>query len=122
MQQEGRGIGLVNKIKAYALQEQGMDTVEANLELGFKEDLRDYGIGAQILRDIGVRKMKLITNNPKKIVGLEGYGLRVTDRQPIEIEAEPENINYLQTKKDKLGHMLDKLTGSKEKESAEASK
>lgn len=122
MQQEGRGIGLVNKIKAYALQEQGLDTVEANLKLGFKEDLRDYGIGAQILRDIGVRKMKLITNNPKKIVGLEGYGLQVTDRQPIEMDAEPENLNYLQTKKDKLGHMFGKLTGSIEKESAEASK
>ncbi|HIJ79642.1 MAG: bifunctional 3,4-dihydroxy-2-butanone-4-phosphate synthase/GTP cyclohydrolase II [Desulfobulbaceae bacterium] len=122
MQQEGRGIGLVNKIKAYALQEQGMDTVEANLKLGFKEDLRDYGIGAQILRDIGVRKMKLITNNPKKIVGLEGYGLKVTDRLPIEMDAKPENLNYLQTKKDKLGHMLGKLTGNKEKESAEASK
>ncbi len=107
MQQEGRGIGLVNKIKAYALQEQGMDTVEANVSLGFKADLRDYGIGAQILRDLGVRKMRLITNNPKKIVGLEGYGLQVTGRLPIEMEAEPENINYLKTKKDKLGHMLE---------------
>ena len=107
MHQEGRGIGLVNKLKAYALQDQGMDTVEANKELGFKADLRDYGIGAQILRDLGVRKMKLITNNPKKIVGLEGYGLDVTDRMPVEIEPDPENLKYLQCKKDKLGHMLD---------------
>lgn len=118
MQQEGRGIGLVNKIKAYALQEQGYDTVEANQELGFKADLRDYGIGAQILRDLGVRKMKLITNNPKKIVGLEGYGLKVTGRLPIEMEAEPENLNYLKTKKDKLGHMLEMLSGGKAKDNA----
>ncbi len=113
MMQEGRGIGLVNKLKAYALQDQGMDTVEANLELGFKPDLRDYGIGAQILRDLGVRKMRLLTNNPKKIIGLEGYDLQVTDRLPIEMEAEPENLQYLQTKKDKMGHMLDRLTYSK---------
>jgi len=106
MQQEGRGIGLINKIKAYALQEQGMDTVEANKHLGFKADLRDYGIGAQILRDLGVRKMRIITNNPKKIIGLEGYGLVVTDRLPIEIEPEPENLAYLKAKKDKLGHLL----------------
>jgi 3,4-dihydroxy 2-butanone 4-phosphate synthase/GTP cyclohydrolase II len=107
MHQEGRGIGLVNKLKAYALQDQGLDTVEANQKLGFKADLRDYGIGAQILRDLGVRRMKLITNNPKKIVGLEGYGLEVVDRLPIEIEPDPENLKYLQCKKDKLGHMLD---------------
>ncbi|MCK5544047.1 MAG: bifunctional 3,4-dihydroxy-2-butanone-4-phosphate synthase/GTP cyclohydrolase II, partial [Desulfobulbaceae bacterium] len=103
MHQEGRGIGLVNKLKAYALQDNGLDTVEANLELGFKPDLRDYGIGAQILHDLGVRKMKLITNNPKKIIGLEGYGLEVTNRVPIEMEAVPENLNYLKCKKDKLG-------------------
>ena len=113
MHQEGRGIGLVNKLKAYALQDNGLDTVEANLELGFKPDLRDYGIGAQILHDLGVRKMKLITNNPKKIIGLEGYGLEVTNRVPIEMEAVPENLNYLKCKKDKLGHMLDLITDNK---------
>jgi 3,4-dihydroxy 2-butanone 4-phosphate synthase/GTP cyclohydrolase II len=112
MHQEGRGIGLVNKLKAYALQDGGMDTVEANKKLGFKADLRDYGIGAQILRDLGVRKMKLITNNPKKIVGLEGYGLKVTGRMAVEIEPDPENRKYLQCKKDKLGHMLDLITST----------
>jgi 3,4-dihydroxy 2-butanone 4-phosphate synthase/GTP cyclohydrolase II len=106
MHQEGRGIGLVNKIKAYELQEQGKDTVEANIALGFKEDLRDYGIGAQILADIGVRKMRLMTNNPKKIVGLEGYGLTITERVPIEIRPNQNNIQYLQTKKHKMGHIL----------------
>jgi len=109
MHQEGRGIGLVNKLKAYALQDEGLDTVEANVKLGFKADLRDYGIGAQILRDLGVRKMRLITNNPKKIVGLEGYGLEVVDRLAVEMEPVPENLNYLRCKKDKMGHLLDLL-------------
>jgi 3,4-dihydroxy 2-butanone 4-phosphate synthase / GTP cyclohydrolase II len=107
MHQEGRGIGLVNKIKAYELQEHGRDTVEANIELGFKEDLRDYGIGAQILVDLGVRKMRLMTNNPKKIVGLQAYGLSVTGRVPIEIEPTESNIHYLETKKKKMGHILE---------------
>jgi 3,4-dihydroxy 2-butanone 4-phosphate synthase/GTP cyclohydrolase II len=107
MHQEGRGIGIVNKIKAYELQEHGRDTVEANIELGFKEDLRDYGIGAQILVDLGVRKMKLLTNNPKKIVGLQAYGLSITGRVPIEIEPTESNIRYLETKKNKMGHILE---------------
>ncbi len=107
MQQEGRGIGLLNKIKAYALQDQGCDTVEANLRLGFKPDLRDYGIGAQILADLGVRKMRLMTNNPKKIVGLEGYGLQVIEQVPIQIPPCATNIRYLRTKKEKMGHLLD---------------
>ena len=108
MRQEGRGIGLVNKLKAYKLQdEEGLDTVEANVELGFKPDLRDYGIGAQILRDLGVREMRLLTNNPKKIVGLEGYGLKVVDRFPIEIPGESENQEYLKCKRDKMGHLLE---------------
>ena len=106
LQQEGRGIGLANKLKAYALQDKGLDTVEANEELGFAADLRDYGVGAQILVSLGVRKMKLITNNPKKIVGLEGYGLKVTGRVPIECVPKPENIRYLSTKCQKLGHLL----------------
>ena len=104
MNQEGRGIGLLNKLKAYKLQEQGMDTVEANVELGFGMDERDYGVGAQILRHLGVSKMKLISNNPRKRAGLLGYGLQVVDTVPIEIKPNPHNQKYLQTKKDKLGH------------------
>ncbi|WP_411822286.1 bifunctional 3,4-dihydroxy-2-butanone-4-phosphate synthase/GTP cyclohydrolase II [Leptospira sp. 'Mane'] len=106
MRQEGRGIGIINKLKAYSLQEGGLDTVEANAQLGFAPDLRDYGIGAQILRDIGVQKMRLITNNPRKIVGLEGYSLQVVERIPIEIVPEANNAHYLATKKLKLGHLL----------------
>lgn len=106
MRQEGRGIGLANKLKAYKLQDEGRDTVEANEALGFKADLRDYGIGAQILRDLGVRKMILLTNNPKKVVGLKGYGLEIVKRMPIEIPSNSINERYLKTKRDKLGHLL----------------
>jgi 3,4-dihydroxy 2-butanone 4-phosphate synthase/GTP cyclohydrolase II len=106
LDQEGRGIGLANKLKAYNLQDRGLDTAEANVALGFKPDLRDYGIGAQILRDLGVRKMRLLTNNPKKIVGLEGYGLEVVERVPIETPPTRRNRAYLATKRDKLGHLL----------------
>jgi 3,4-dihydroxy 2-butanone 4-phosphate synthase/GTP cyclohydrolase II len=109
MKQEGRGIGLINKLKAYELQDKGLDTVEANIKLGFKPDLRDYGIGAQILVDLGVRKMRLMTNNPKKIVGLEGYGLKVVERVPIQSRPNEKNIVYLKTKKKKMGHMLDNV-------------
>jgi 3,4-dihydroxy 2-butanone 4-phosphate synthase/GTP cyclohydrolase II len=106
MRQEGRGIGLANKIRAYALQEQGLDTVQANHALGFAADLRDYGIGAQILADLGLKEIKLLTNNPKKIVGLQGYGLNISRCLPLEIEPNSLNIDYLRTKKNKLGHIL----------------
>ena len=109
MRQEGRGIGLVNKMKAYRLQDEGADTVEANERLGFPADLRDYGIGAQILRDLGVRRMRLMTNNPRKIVGLESYGLVIENRVPLEIEPNLTNARYLQTKKARMGHLLDHL-------------
>jgi 3,4-dihydroxy 2-butanone 4-phosphate synthase/GTP cyclohydrolase II len=106
IRQEGRGIGLVNKIKAYALQDQGLDTVEANEILGFKPDMRNYGIGAQILVDLGIRKMKLMTNNPKKMVGLDGYGLSIVEQIPIEVEPNEFNKCYLECKKLKMGHLL----------------
>ncbi|MDA8136596.1 MAG: GTP cyclohydrolase II, partial [Desulfobacteraceae bacterium] len=106
LRQEGRGIGLVNKLKAYEYQRQGMDTVEANEKLGFKADMRDYGVGAQILVALGVRKMRLMTNNPKKMVGLEGYGLSVVEQVPIQVEANCHNKGYLQCKQAKMGHLL----------------
>ena len=107
--QEGRGIGLVNKLKAYALQDQGKDTVQANEELGFKPDLRDYGIGAQILRKLGLGKIRIMTNNPRKIVGLEGYGLHLVERVHIEVQAKEDNIKYLRTKQEKMGHMFQNI-------------
>ncbi|MFQ5581925.1 MAG: bifunctional 3,4-dihydroxy-2-butanone-4-phosphate synthase/GTP cyclohydrolase II [Mariprofundaceae bacterium] len=113
LRQEGRGIGLFNKLKAYALQDAGHDTVEANKQLGFKADLRDYGIGAQILRDVGVRKLRLLTNNPKKIIGLDGYGMEVVERVQLQAGAHEDNITYLQAKRDKLGHLLDVDKGAK---------
>jgi 3,4-dihydroxy 2-butanone 4-phosphate synthase/GTP cyclohydrolase II len=106
MAQEGRGIGLLNKLRAYELQENGFDTVEANLELGFQPDMRDYGIGNQILAMLGLSTIRLLTNNPKKVVGIEGFGLTVTEQVPIETEPTPENARYLATKRDKLGHRL----------------
>jgi 3,4-dihydroxy 2-butanone 4-phosphate synthase/GTP cyclohydrolase II len=106
LRQEGRGIGLHNKVRAYELQDQGLDTVEANTALGFKADLRDYGIGAQILVDLGLRNLRLLTNNPSKRAGLEGYGLQVVERVPLEVPANPENRKYLMTKRNKLGHLL----------------
>jgi len=106
MRQEGRGIGLENKIRAYRLQDRGFDTVQANQRLGFKPDLRDYGVGAQILVDLGVREIRLLTNNPKKIIGLEGYGLRVVERVAVEVQPNDANVKYLKTKKKKMGHIL----------------
>jgi 3,4-dihydroxy 2-butanone 4-phosphate synthase/GTP cyclohydrolase II len=107
LRQEGRGIGLLNKIKAYKLQDEGFDTVEANERLGFKADLRDYGIGAQMLRSLGVGKMRLLTNNPRKIVGLDGYGMEVVERVALQIPSKKENLHYLRTKKERLGHLFD---------------
>jgi 3,4-dihydroxy 2-butanone 4-phosphate synthase/GTP cyclohydrolase II len=106
MRQEGRGIGLANKMRAYALQDDGSDTVEANTELGYPADLRDYGIGAQILVDLGIKKIRLLTNNPRKIIGLEGYGLKIVERISLEIEPNSINRRYLETKRDKLHHLL----------------
>jgi len=108
MRQEGRGIGIANKLKAYKLQDEGMDTVEANIALGFKPDQRDYGVGAQILRHLGVRSMRILTNNPRKFRALQGYGLQIVERVAIEMEPNPENERYLRTKRDKLGHLLSK--------------
>ncbi|NMA20057.1 MAG: GTP cyclohydrolase II, partial [Lentisphaerae bacterium] len=106
MRQEGRGIGLTNKLHAYHLQERGLDTVDANIRLGFPPDLREYGIGAQILANLGIKSIRLLTNNPKKLVGLEGYGLRITGREPLVVPANEHDKKYLQTKKDRMNHML----------------
>jgi 3,4-dihydroxy 2-butanone 4-phosphate synthase/GTP cyclohydrolase II len=107
LNQEGRGIGLTNKVKAYAIQDKGTDTVEANRKLGFRPDQRDYGIGAQILVSLGVNKLRLITNNPRKFIGLVGYGLEIVERVPLEIPPNKQNLKYLKTKKEKLGHILE---------------
>ena len=114
IRQGGRGIGLVNKLKSYALQEQGLDTVEANARLGFAPDLREYGTGAQILLDLGIRKMRLLTNNPKKIHGIGGYGLEVVEQIPIEIPPNDHNVAYLRAKRDKMGHLLERIEKSLE--------
>jgi len=106
MRQEGRGIGLVNKLKAYSLQDKGMDTVEANHALGFPADLREYGIGAQMMVELGIRKLRLLTNNPKKISGINGWGLEIVERVPIQVSQNEKNAGYLKTKKEKMGHLL----------------
>ena len=111
LHQEGRGIGLHNKLRAYRLQDDGYDTVDANIKLGFPEDRRDYGIGAQILVDLGVKKMRIMTNNPKKLIALDGYGLELVEQIPIPVQANPHNLRYLQTKRDRLGHALTVASG-----------